>query len=60
MRGEGYLRIKAAPSAGSRNVIPARFVCTDFSIEEDWATGEFTDFKMNHTDFDTSSSFYLG
>ena len=60
MSGEGHLRIKAAPSVGASNVIPARFVCTDFSIAEDWATGEFTDFKMNHTNFDTSSSFYLG
>ena len=60
MRGEGHLRIKEASSFGASNVIPARFVCTDFSIAEDWATGEFTDFKMNHTNFDTSSSFYLG
>ena len=60
MRGEGHLRIKAAPSAVSSDVILARFVCTDFSIAEDWATGEFTDFKMNFTDFISSSDFYLG
>ena len=58
--GEGHLRIRVAPSTGSSNVIPARFVCTDFSIAEDWATGEFTDFKMNYTDFTSSSDFHLG
>lgn len=60
MSGEGHLRIKAASSFGASNVIPARFVCTDFSIAEDWATGEFTDFKMNYTAFVSLSYFYIG
>ena len=48
--GEGYLRIKA-PSTTTRDVIQVKFVCTDFSIAEDWATGELSEFKMNYTDF---------
>ena len=57
--GEGHLRIRS--STGSyHNVIPAKYVCTDFSIAEDWATGELSEFKMNYTDFVSSPSFYLG
>ena len=48
--GEGYLRIKA-PSITTRDIIPAKFICTDFSRAEDWATGELSEFIMNYTDF---------
>ena len=57
--GEGHLRIRT-PSVSSRNVIPARFVCTDFSIAEDWATRELSEFKFNYTDYVSSPYFYLG
>lgn len=57
--GEGHLRIRT-PTGRSHNVIPAKFVCTDFSIAEDWVTGELSEFKMNYTDFVSSSYFYLG
>lgn len=58
--GEGDLLIRSAPSAFSLKVIQARFVCTDISIVEDWATGELSEFKMNYTEFVSSSYFYLG
>ena len=59
MSGEGYLQIWA-PYIGASDIIPARFVCTDFSIVEDWATGELSEFKMNYTGFLPPSYFYLG
>ena len=57
--GEGDLEVRA-PSMTPQDVIPARFVCTDFSIAEDWATGELPEFKMNYTGFVSSPFFYLG
>ena len=57
--GEGHLIIRSS-SVGFLNVIRAKFVCTDFSIAEDWATGELSEFKLNYTNFISSASFYLG
>ena len=59
VRGVGALNIMT-PSRFLYNVASARFVCTDFSISEDWVMGEFTDFKMNYTAFVSLSYFYIG
>ena len=54
------MKIRAPSMTAPRDVIPAKFVCTDFSIAEDWATGELSEFKMNYTGFVSSPFFTLG
>ena len=58
--GEGHLKVRAPSMSRPQDVIPAKFVCTDFSITEDWETGELSEFKMNYTGFVSSPFFYLG
>ena len=58
--GEGYLKVRAPSMPLARDVIRAKFACTDFSITEDWETGELSEFKMNYTGFVSSPFFYLG
>ena len=58
--GEGHLKVRAPLMSRPQDVIPAKFVCTDFSITEDWETGELSEFKLNYTGFVSSPFFYLG